>query len=65
MKQITAYRVRAGSLRHGARWTRTYHTAHHAEQLARALRLHGMTVTVDTVRVRLPNDALTALTVQS
>ncbi len=54
-KHIDVYRVRAGSL------TRMYHTEYHAEQLARALRLNGMTVTVDTVR--LPDDALTRLTV--
>jgi hypothetical protein len=56
-RTITTYRVRAGSL------TRMYYTEYHADQMARALRLNGMTVAIDTVR--LPNDALTALTVQS
>jgi|HubBroStandDraft_1064217.scaffolds.fasta_scaffold1163650_2 hypothetical protein len=56
-KQVTVYRVRAGSL------TRMYFTEYHAEQMARALRLHGMTVSIDTVQ--LPNDALTRMTVQS
>ena len=54
-KNLTVYRVRAGSL------TRFYHTAHHAQQLARALELNGMSVTVD--QVRLPDDPLTHLTV--
>ena len=44
MQTKTAFRVRAGSL------TRLYFTEYHAEQLARALRLNGMTVTIDTVR---------------
>ena len=57
MSGITVYRVRAGSL------TRLYAAEHHAEQLARALRLNGMAVTVDTVR--LPNDPLTRLTVRA
>lgn len=58
MSGITVYRVRAGSL------TRLYAAKHHAEQLARALRLNGMAaVTVDTVR--LPNDPLTRLTVRA
>jgi hypothetical protein len=56
-KQIEVYKVRAGTL------TRFYHTEYHAEQLARALTLHGMKVVID--KVKLPNDALTALTVQS
>ena len=53
--QVTVWRVRAGSL------TRLYYTAHHAEQLERALTLHGMQVKVD--QVKLPNDPLTRLTV--
>jgi len=53
----TVYRVKAGTL------TRFYFTEYHADQMARALRLHGMTPVIDTVR--LPDDALTALTVQS
>ena len=56
-QQVTVWRVRAGS------FERHYYTDYHADQMARALQLHGMAVKVDTVR--LPNDALTALTVQS
>ena len=55
MKQVTVYRVRAGTL------TRYYYTQHHADQLARALSLHGMTPTVEAVK--LPNDPLTRLSV--
>jgi hypothetical protein len=38
-----------------------YHTEHHAKQMARALELNGLQAAVD--QVRLPDDALTALTV--
>lgn len=54
-KQITTYRVRAGSL------TRFYFTEYHAEQMARALRLNGMNPVIE--QVKLPNDALTRLSV--
>ena len=57
MEHINVYRVRAGSI------TRMYHTEHHAKQMARALELNGLAAVVD--KVRLPNDALTALTVPS
>lgn len=58
MKSLTVYRVTAGS------FERDYATEHHAEQMARALRLHGplagVTVTVEALR--MPDDALTRLT---
>lgn len=58
-RTLQAYRVTAGTL------TRHYFTEHHAEQLARALRMHpplkGVAVTVTPVR--LPDDALTRLSV--
>jgi len=57
MKQVTVYRVRAGSV------TRMYRTEHHAEQMARALELNGLRAAID--QVQLPDDALTALTVSS
>jgi len=57
-RHITAYRVQAGS------FVRFCHTEHHAEQFARALRLHdpltGAEVKVEPVR--LPDDALTRIT---
>jgi hypothetical protein len=60
-RQLSVYRVRAGTL------ARFYFTEYHAEQMARALRLHkpleGMAVTVEPYK--LPDDALTRLTVQS
>jgi hypothetical protein len=56
-EHVTVYRVRAGTL------TRLYYAEHHAEQLARALRLHGLEPVVDTIQ--LPDDPLTRLTVQS
>lgn len=56
---LTVYRVRAGT------FSRDYATDYHAEQMARALRLHkplaGVAVTVTAIR--LPDDALTAITV--
>jgi len=54
--QLIAYRVQAGQL------VRHYATQFHADQMARALRasLAGTSVTVETVR--LPDDALTRLT---
>lgn len=57
MRTVLTWRVKAGTL------TCFYFTEYHAEQMARALRLHGMEVTVDTVR--LPDDALTRLVVRS
>ena len=56
MKNVTAYRVRAGT------HTSLYYTPHHAEQFARAMRLHGLPVKIDTLR--LPDDPLTKLTVR-
>ena len=56
MKTITVFRIKAGSI------TRMYATEHHAEQMARALRLNGLEPLIDVVR--LPNDPLTRLTVQ-
>lgn len=57
-KHLTVYRVTAGS------FERDYETEHHAEQMARALRLHaplsGVPVTVEALR--MPDDALTRLT---
>ena len=56
-KKLTVWRVRAGT------YSAMYFTEYHAAQMARALELHGMRVTIDTVRV--PDDALTRLTVRS
>lgn len=47
------FEVRAGA------FVRHYATEYHAEQMACALRLHGMVVTVESVR--LPDDPLTRL----
>ena len=58
MRQLTVYRVTAGT------FCRDYLTEYHAEQMARALRLHeplaGVPVTVEALR--MPNDPLTRLT---
>ena len=54
-QQLTAWEVRAGNL------VRHYFTEYHAEQMARALRLNGMSVTIDVIK--LPNDPLTRLVV--
>lgn len=56
-KSLTVFRVTAGSLQ------RLYFTEYHADQMARALRSHGLTVTLDTVSV--PDDALTRLAVHA
>ena len=62
-RTITAYRVKAGT------YAATYATDYHARQMADALTAHGRkygytdwTVTVEPIR--LPDDALTALTVR-
>lgn len=52
---MAVYRVAAGSL------VRYYATEYHAQQLARALELHGLAPEVSAAR--LPDDALTRLTV--
>ncbi len=57
MKNVTVFRVTAGSVK------QMYFAEHHAEQMARALRMNGMTPVIDIVR--LPDDALTRLSVQS
>jgi hypothetical protein len=58
-RTMDIWTVKAGSL------TRHYFTAHHAEQMANALRRHeplsGVTVTVE--RSSVPRDALTLLSV--
>ncbi len=56
MKHITVYRVRAGS------FSRLYYTRHHAEQMERALRLHGMDPVIE--EAQMPRDDLTRLTVK-
>ncbi len=52
-KNTESWKVTAGS------FVRHYATAHHAEQMARALRLNGMDVTVTTIE--FPTDPLTRL----
>lgn len=58
MRALTVWRVTCGTL------VRNYATDYHAEQMARALRLHrplaGVPVTVTPIR--LPDGALTRLT---
>lgn len=58
-RHINAYRVTAGV------FSRILATEHHAEQMARALRMHGplagVPVTVDPIRIS--NDALTRLSI--
>jgi hypothetical protein len=54
-RAVETYRVSAGTFR------RFYFTEYHAEQMARALRLHGMDPKIE--RVNLPADPLTRLTV--
>ena len=60
MRQLTVYRVTCGS------FCRDYATEYHAEQMARALRLHdplnGVPVAV-VEAIRLPDYPLTMLTV--
>ena len=53
MRYVQTWEVRAGQ------FVRHYATERHAEQMARALKLNGMLVTVK--RGTLPNDALTRL----
>ena len=53
-RTITVYRIIAGNFR------RDYYTNYHAEQMARALRLNGMDVTIQ--ELQMPADALTELT---
>lgn len=55
LRPRSCFRVRGGPI------TRYYTTERRAEQMARALRLRGLTAVVDAVA--LPDDALTALTV--
>jgi hypothetical protein len=55
MRNLTVYKVSAGM------FVRYHFTEHHAEQLGRALRRHGMEVTIK--QVKLPNDALTKMVV--
>lgn len=45
------------------RFVRHYFTEHHAEQMARALRLQGMTVTIDSGYLK--DDPLTRLAVSA
>lgn len=52
-KAIEVWEVRSG------KFVRHYATEHHAEQMARALKLNGMLVEV--TRGTLPSDALTRL----
>lgn len=52
-KQLKAWKVTAGT------FTRLYLTEHHANQMARALILNGMSVTI--TETTLPDDALTRL----
>lgn len=58
-RTITAYKVTAGT------FSATYYTDYHAEQMVRALRMHtplaGVPVTIEAIR--LPNDALTRLSI--
>ena len=56
MKTATVYRVKAGT------YTAMYYTEYHAEQMARALALHGMQPVIDTLRLR--DDPLSRLTVR-
>lgn len=57
MKHITVYRVTAGP------FSRDYYAVHHAEQMARALKMHkpleGAPVLIEAIR--LPDDGLTRL----
>ena len=55
-RNLACFKVSAGT------FVRFYFTEYHAEQMARALRLHGLTVTIEAAT--LPNDALTLLTVR-
>ena len=55
-RTIKAWLVSAGTFK------RHYFTEYHAEQMGRALALHGMAVTITAVR--LPADALTRLIVK-
>lgn len=59
-RKVTVYRVAAGT------FTADYFTEYHAEQVARALRLHGplADVAVTVEAIRLPDDPLTRLTVR-
>ena len=54
-KTLKVWEVRAGNL------VRHYYTEYHAEQMAHALRMNGMTVEIKSGV--LPNDPLTRLTV--
>ena len=59
MTHVTVYRVEAGS------FSRDYATDYHAEQMARALRMHKplADVPVTVTAHKLPNDQLTRMTV--
>ena len=56
-RNLACFKVSAGA------FVRFYFTEYHAEQMARALRFHGLTATVEPFS--LPDDALTRLSVSA